>query len=88
MRPIRAEITGFDRCEAENHAVRASAPVLALCRELVEAGFDPVRPLHAYRGDVLCLKVRSIGEGAKLECQDGGGFRLRERHPCVERLAA
>ena len=31
------------------------------------------RPLYAYRGDALCLKVRSIGEGARLQCQDGGG---------------
>jgi hypothetical protein len=53
--------------------------MLATCRKLIELGYDPARPLHAFRGDVLCLKVRSIGEGARLECQDGGGFRLRER---------
>jgi hypothetical protein len=46
--------------------VTGAAPVLAMCRKLVEAGHDPSRPLHAYRGDTLCLKVRSIGEGAKL----------------------
>jgi len=42
------------------------APVLAVCRKLTSAGFDPSRPLHAYRGDTLSLKVRSIGEGARL----------------------
>ena len=26
------------------------------------------RPPYAYRGDTLCLKDRSIGEGARLEC--------------------
>jgi len=52
---------------------------------LVRAG-DPARPLHAYRGDTLCLKVRSIGEGARLECQDGGGFRAAAAPPM--RLAA
>jgi hypothetical protein len=55
MIPIRAEITGFDRCEAEGHAVRAAAPVLALCRRVVEAGYDPATPLHAYRGGTLCF---------------------------------
>jgi hypothetical protein len=39
---------------------------LALCRKLIAAGFDPSRPLCAYRGAVLCLRVRSIGEGAQL----------------------
>ena len=30
--PIRAELIGSDRCEAEGITVRATAPVLALCR--------------------------------------------------------
>ena len=38
---IRATITGFDRCDAEGHTVRAAAPVLAMCRELLAAGYDP-----------------------------------------------
>jgi hypothetical protein len=83
MTPIRAEISKSNRCDAEGYTVKTSAPVLAMCRKLVEAGYDPATPLHAYRGDTLCLKVRSIGEGAKLECQEGGGFRLREARPCV-----
>jgi hypothetical protein len=81
--PIRAEIIKSNRCDAEGYTVKASAPVLAMCRKLIEAGYDPTRPLHAYRGSTLCLKVRSIGEGARLECQEGGGFRLREPRPCV-----
>jgi hypothetical protein len=40
------------------------APVLGLCRALLEAGYDPRRPLRAYRGDTVALKIRSIGEGA------------------------
>jgi hypothetical protein len=39
---------------------------LDLCRALVEAGYDPTTPLEAYRGDMLCLRVRSIGEAADL----------------------
>jgi hypothetical protein len=41
--------------------------VLRLCRELVQAGFEPSSPLEAYRGDLLCLRARSIGEAAKME---------------------
>ena len=68
---IKAEIIGSDRCEAEGFSVRANAPVLALCRKLIEAGFDPARPLEAYRGSTMCLRVRSIGEGAKLSVEEG-----------------
>jgi hypothetical protein len=64
--PINATLTGSDCCEALGITARGRAPVLDLCRALVAAGHDPRRPLHAYRGDVLALKVRSIGEGAKL----------------------
>jgi hypothetical protein len=67
---VRAAIAGFDRCDAEGHTVRAAAPVLAMCRRLLAAGYDPARQLHAYRGDALALKVRSIGEGAKLTVKD------------------
>ena len=77
--PIRAVLIGSDRCEAEGISVRAAAPVLALCRKLVTAGHDPERPLHAYRGNVLALRVRSIGEGAQLAIAgDGVGFRRRK----------
>jgi hypothetical protein len=77
---IRAELTG-DTCSiAAGITARGPSPVLALCRKLTEAGCDPRRPLHAYRGDTLCLVVRSIGEAARLEINgEGSGFRpLRE----------
>jgi ribosomal protein L19 len=49
--------------------------VLDLCRALVAAGHDPATPLRAYRGAVLCLMVRSIGEAAKLRASSRGvGF--------------
>jgi hypothetical protein len=65
----------------------AAAPVLALCRKLVAAEHDPALPLEAYRGDVLCLRVRSIGKAAGLEINgEGTGFRRRvsrvEPGPC------
>jgi hypothetical protein len=49
--PIRATLIGCDQCEAEGHTVRARAPVLAMCRELVAAGYDPAKPLEAYRAE-------------------------------------
>lgn len=76
---IRAEIIGSDRCVAEGLSVRNSAPVLAMCCKLVEVGFDPARPLEAWRGPVLCLTVRSIGEGARLKGQSCGGFRMKDQ---------
>jgi hypothetical protein len=41
LNPIRAEIVGSAHCEAEGYVVRAAAPVLAMCRKLAEAGYDP-----------------------------------------------
>ena len=37
---VRGDFIGSDQCRAEGHTVRGSSPVLALCRKLVEAGFD------------------------------------------------
>jgi hypothetical protein len=75
---IRAELIGSDSCTALGITVEASAPVLAMCRALLAAGHDPATRLDVYRGDVLCLRVRSIGEGAALEINTKGtGFAAR-----------
>jgi hypothetical protein len=66
MKPIIAELYGSNFCRAEGITLTSDSPVLALCRALVKAGHDPATPLEAYRGEVLCLRVRSIGEGAEL----------------------
>lgn len=82
--PVLGQMIGSDRATAAGITVRGPAPVLALCRKLVGAGVDPNRPLHAYRGDVLCLVVRTIGEGARLtvaEGQNAPRFRLWEPMP-------
>ena len=73
--PIRAEISKSYQCDAEGYTVKTSAPVLAMCRKLVVAGYDPATQLHAYRGDTLCLKVRSIGERAKFTVPDNNTGR-------------
>jgi hypothetical protein len=69
--PIRAELSGGRRCSAIGIAATGNAPVLALCRRLIEAGHNPTLPLEAYRGTTLCLRVRSIGEGARLTVREG-----------------
>jgi hypothetical protein len=75
VRSIRAEIiTGVYVCGS----IRAGT-LLALCCELIEAGHDPAAPLEVYRGEMLSLRVRSIGEGAGLEVNGKGtGFK-----PCA-----
>ena len=59
--------------------VTAGAPVLALCRKLIEGStYAPETPLNAYRGKTLCLRVLGIGEAAGLEINgEGTGFRSR-----------
>jgi hypothetical protein len=77
--PIRAELTGSSTCTALGLSVRANSPVLGLCRRLIEAGYDPATPLQAYRGDTLCLVIRSIGEAAALEINSAGTGFFRHR---------
>jgi hypothetical protein len=40
-------------------------------RKLIEASYGSSTRLDAYRGDTLCLRVRSVGEGRAVE--DGHG---------------
>jgi hypothetical protein len=79
QRVIRAMLIGTNRCEAEGLSVCRYAPVLELCRELVAVGFHPACPLEVWRGQTLCLRVRSIGEAAQLTVADDrhGTPRLR-----------
>jgi hypothetical protein len=70
LTPIRAELRKSRTCIAEGVTVNAYAPVLEMCRELVGRGHNPARPLRAYRGDVLCLKLSSIGWGAQYTVRD------------------
>jgi hypothetical protein len=78
---IKAQLRGDDTAEACGLTIRNSSPVLALCRRLIEAGHDPSTRLEAYRGDVLCLSIRSIGEAANLTVSPHsvGFVRLPER---------
>jgi hypothetical protein len=93
--PIRVTLIGFDRCEAAGISVCGCyAPVLDLCRELVAAGFDSACPLEAWRGQTLCMRVCSIGEGARLTVADdrhvhlafGAGRSARKGMPRARRF--
>jgi hypothetical protein len=87
--PIRATLLGSNRCEVLGFTGRGHSLVLALCRALVAAGHDPRRPLHAYRGDVLALKVLSIGEGARFTVrEDRAGLRFVAWEPFPRRVGA
>jgi hypothetical protein len=83
---VRAQLLGSNQTTAHGVTVSGrNAPVLALCRALIEAGHDPDTPLEAYRGDLLCLRVRSIGEGARLTVEDGSDGRPRFRKLPIHR---
>ena len=74
-KPLRAELVGSNRCTASGITATGQVPVLALCRELIAAGFDPTTPIECYRGDTLALWTRSIGKAARLRvAAHGVGF--------------
>jgi len=73
---LRAELIGSDRCLAVGYVTRGTTPILAMCRRLIEADYDPTTMLHCYRGATLAITVASIGQGAGLKLNGhGSGFR-------------
>jgi hypothetical protein len=78
---VRAELAGDDTCSALGITATSSSPVLALCRKLVDAGHNPATPLEAWRGNVLCLRIHSIGKLARLEVGSGGTGFIGRREP-------
>jgi len=63
-------------CTAQGLTAKGTAPVLRLCRMLVEAGHNPEEPMEVYRGATLALRVRSIGEAAKFTVNESGSPRF------------
>jgi len=73
---IRAELGG-NTCTAMGITATGCAPIPATCRALLAAGIDPSWPLLVFRDGILALRVRSIGEGARLRVHgDGHGFAI------------
>ena len=73
--PIRAALTGSATASALGISARSNSPILTLCRLLIRAGHNPSARLEAYRGSTLCLRVCSIGEGARLTVKEPDGGR-------------
>lgn len=59
--PILGYLSSSETITVEGMTIRSPAPVITACWKLVQKGYDPERPLHAYRGDMLCLIATSIG---------------------------
>jgi hypothetical protein len=74
---IRAELFRSSICAVSGSTITAiaTAPVLLACRQLVEAGYPSTAAMEVYRGDVVALRVRTIGEAANLEISDRGFTR-------------
>jgi len=88
-RIVRAELIGSTTCTAAGISVTNGTPVLSLCRRLFEAGHDPATRLEVYRGTVLALTVRSIGEAAQLTIKTAGnGNPVFAKEPQAEGVTA
>ena len=82
--PIRAELIGSDQCNAGGLSITGTAPILAVCRALIEAGCAPTTALQAWRGTTLCLSVRTLAEGAKLAIDENRmDYRPYRAFPCA-----
>jgi hypothetical protein len=67
--------------------VTGAAPILGVCRALVTGA----TPLEAYRGDTLCVRIRSLGQAAELEQSPSAFVRRHSRlraAPPVESTAS
>jgi hypothetical protein len=58
-----SDLIGVDTAVAAGIAATGHAPLLTLCRRLVEAGHDPSTPPEAYRGTTLCLRRARLAPG-------------------------
>ena len=75
---IVAHLNGSSTCTGAGITARGATPVLVLCRELIAAGLDPDTAMEVYRNGVVALRVRTIGEAARLEINSKGtGFIVR-----------
>jgi hypothetical protein len=68
--PLIAQLIGSRGCEALGIVATGNAPVLGLCRKLLFAGVNPDSALAVYRDRVLSLRIRSIGEAARLTVKE------------------
>src|SRR5437868_3032071 len=78
---IRGQLIGDHTVIAPGFATcTANTPILELARLMVARGVDPRTALEIYRGKVLAIRVRSIGEAANLRtATHGTGFEWLPR---------
>jgi hypothetical protein len=79
---IRAELEGSRRCSTLGLTVDGYAPVCALARLLIRAGYEPNHTLEVFRGTTLCFRV-PLAVAARLTVEGGpdGVLRFRQYHP-------
>jgi hypothetical protein len=80
---IIAALDGSDLCHAAGYTVKDHAPALAMCRLLLQSGFDPQRPLLVFRGAELAMRIKSIEYGAHYAVAENQTARFRaakDRH--------
>jgi len=85
--PIRIILSGSNKASALGLIARGDAPVLKLCRDLLAAGFHPNTPAQAFRGSVLALRIRTVGQGAQLRI-DADRFEGLQETPETSALAS
>ena len=78
---IIATLEGSDICHAEGQEVVHNAPALKMCRVLCELGYDPLRPMHVFRGQELAMTIKSIGWGAKYTVAEDPNVHLVRYRP-------
>jgi hypothetical protein len=76
---VRADLIGSDTCTANGLTARGPAPVLALCRILIQHGHNTDDPMEVYRNGTLSFRVASLREGARFTVEDDKMGRPRFR---------
>jgi hypothetical protein len=80
---IHATLRGDNECEAANIVATGHAPVLILCRRLLQQDVDPDTAMVVYRRGQVALRVRAIGQAANLAVEDNkyGTPHFRKARP-------
>jgi hypothetical protein len=77
---LRGELRGDDAI-CDGITVKVSSPAIALCRLLLDRGHAAETRLELYRGTMLALIIRSIGEAAELQVTNTGFARAQRLQP-------
>jgi hypothetical protein len=68
--PVIGVIDNTNICRIGDQTTVSRTPILTACRELLAQGVNPDRALEIYRRGILAVRVRSIGEGARLTIRE------------------